>query len=51
LLLNIALHGLEEAAGVRYRGGIHAGTVKDGCPALTRYADDRAPRARLEVAM
>ena len=40
LLLNIALHGLEEAAGVQYRGGIHAGTVKDGCPALTRYADD-----------
>src|SRR6266496_2453069 len=40
LLLNIALHGLEEAAGVRYRGGIHAGTVKDGCPALIRYADD-----------
>jgi RNA-directed DNA polymerase len=34
------LHGLEEAAGVRYRGGIHAGTVKDGCPALIRYADD-----------
>ena len=40
LLLNIALHGLEEAAGVRYRSGIHAGTVRDGCPALTRYADD-----------
>ena len=40
LLLNVALHGLEEAAGVRYRGGIHAGTVKDGCPALIRYADD-----------
>ena len=40
LLLNIALHGLEEAAGVQYRGGIHAGTVRDGCPALTRYADD-----------
>ena len=40
LLLNIALHGLEEAAGVRYRGGIHAGTVRDGYPALTRYADD-----------
>ena len=39
LRLNIALHGLEEAAGVRYRGGIHAGTVKDGCPALIRYAD------------
>jgi RNA-directed DNA polymerase len=40
LLLNIALHGLEEAAGVRYRTGTKAGTVKDGCPALTRYADD-----------
>jgi RNA-directed DNA polymerase len=40
LLLNIALHGLEEAAGVQYRAGIHAGTVRDGCPALTRYADD-----------
>jgi RNA-directed DNA polymerase len=40
LLLNIALHGLEEAAGVRYQAGIHAGTVRDGCPALTRYADD-----------
>ena len=44
LLLNIALHGLEEAAGVRYRGGIHAGTVKDGCPALIRYADDLVVR-------
>jgi RNA-directed DNA polymerase len=40
LLLNIALHGLEEAAGVRYRTGAHAGDVRDGCPALTRYADD-----------
>ena len=40
LLLNIALHGLEEAAGVRYRTGIHAGTVTDGSPALVRYADD-----------
>jgi RNA-directed DNA polymerase len=27
LILNIALHGLEEAAGVRYRGGIHADDV------------------------
>ena len=51
LLLNIALHGLEEAAGVRYRTGVHAGDVRDGCPALTRYADDRVPRTRLEVAM
>jgi RNA-directed DNA polymerase len=40
LLLNIALHGLEEAAGVRYRSGTHAGELKDGSPALTRYADD-----------
>ena len=40
MLLNIALHGLEEAAGVRYRAGTQAGRVQDGCPALTRYADD-----------
>ncbi len=40
LLLNIALHGLEEAAGVRYHTGNYAGTVRPGCPVLTRYADD-----------
>jgi RNA-directed DNA polymerase len=40
LILNIALHGLEEAAGVRYRGGIHADDVVPGSPAVTRYADD-----------
>src|SRR6266851_3828832 len=40
LLLNIALHGLEEAAGVRYRTGSHAGEFEAGSPALTRYADD-----------
>src|SRR5258707_8629187 len=41
LLLNIALHGLEEAAGVRYQiTGRNAGTLKGGSPALTRYADD-----------
>ena len=40
-LLNIAFHGLEEAAGVRYQAtGVHAGSLKPGCPALTRYADD-----------
>jgi RNA-directed DNA polymerase len=39
LLLNIALHGLEEAAGVRYRGS-QARESKAGSPALTRYADD-----------
>ena len=39
-LLNVALHGLEEAAGVRYRGGVHAGHVREDSPALVRYADD-----------
>lgn len=41
LLLNIALHGMEEAAGVRYRtDGIHAGKTVPGSPVLIRYADD-----------
>lgn len=41
LLLNVALHGMEEAAGVRYRAtGIHAGKTVPGSPALVRYADD-----------
>jgi RNA-directed DNA polymerase len=41
LLLNVALHGLEEAAGVRYRiTGTHAGTLRPGSPAMVRYADD-----------
>ncbi len=41
LLLNIAVHGLEEAAGVRYHlTGAHAGELRGGSPALTRYADD-----------
>jgi RNA-directed DNA polymerase len=40
LILNIVLHGLEEAAGVGYRGGVHAGEVAPGAPAVTRYADD-----------
>src|SRR6266516_1895448 len=40
LLLNIALHGLEEAAGVRYRTGAHAEEVTGTSPTLTRYADD-----------
>jgi RNA-directed DNA polymerase len=38
--LNIALHGLEEAAGVRYQTGASADKVKPGSPAVTRYADD-----------
>jgi RNA-directed DNA polymerase len=40
LLLNVASHGLEEAAGVRYIGsGKQAGEVKPASPALVRYAD------------
>jgi RNA-directed DNA polymerase len=41
LLLNVALHGLEEAAGVRYRTtGTRAGILRPGSPAMVRYADD-----------
>ncbi|MEU8394619.1 group II intron reverse transcriptase/maturase [Nonomuraea sp. NPDC048892] len=41
LLLNVALHGMEEAAGVRYRKlGTHAAESVEGSPALIRYADD-----------
>ncbi len=40
LLLNIALHGLEEAAGVRYQAGKDADRVARTSPTLTRYADD-----------
>jgi RNA-directed DNA polymerase len=40
-LLNVALHGLEEAAGVRYEtSGIHAGEPVAGSPVAVRYADD-----------
>jgi RNA-directed DNA polymerase len=41
VLLNVALHGMEHAAGVRYRNSARsdAETVK-GCPVLVRYADD-----------
>jgi len=40
-LLNVALHGLEEAAGVRYRtSGTHAGEAMPGSPIAVRYADD-----------
>jgi RNA-directed DNA polymerase len=37
LLLNIALQGMEEAAGVHYKSGGHA---KAGCPTVITYADD-----------
>ena len=41
LLLNVALHGMEEAAGVRYRKlGTHAAESVEGSPVLIRYADD-----------
>jgi RNA-directed DNA polymerase len=41
LLMNVALHGLEEAAGVRYRtSGVHAGQAVPNTPILVRYADD-----------
>ncbi|HWM98324.1 MAG TPA: group II intron reverse transcriptase/maturase, partial [Streptosporangiaceae bacterium] len=41
LLMNVALHGLEEAAGVRYQAtGERAGKTKPNCPILVRYADD-----------
>jgi RNA-directed DNA polymerase len=41
LLMNVVLHGLEEAAGVRYRPhGVHAGKAVPGTPVLVRYADD-----------
>jgi RNA-directed DNA polymerase len=41
LLLNVALHGMEQAAGVRYqRSGVHAGATVPGSPVLIRYADD-----------
>src|SRR5690348_4575459 len=40
-LLNVALHGLEEAAGVRYRArGPRAGDTGRGSPVAVRYADD-----------
>jgi len=43
VLLNVALHGMEAAAGVRYatngRHGRHV-VARTGCPVLIRYADD-----------
>jgi RNA-directed DNA polymerase len=41
LLLNVALHGLEKAAGVAYlTTGVRAGETRAGHPAVIRYADD-----------
>ena len=41
LLLNVALHGMEDAAGVRYYDtGTRAGKTMAHCPVVVRYADD-----------
>ncbi|MGH7643461.1 MAG: reverse transcriptase domain-containing protein, partial [Candidatus Dormibacteria bacterium] len=41
VLLNVALHGMEGAAGVRYRTtGVLAGRTMRDSPVLIRYADD-----------
>jgi len=41
VLLNVALHGMERAAGVRYQlNGVHAGALGRDSPILIRYADD-----------
>jgi RNA-directed DNA polymerase len=41
VLLNVALHGMEQAAGVRYRtSGVNADRVVEGSPMLVKYADD-----------
>jgi RNA-directed DNA polymerase len=41
LLMNVALHGMETAAGVRYHTtGTRAGKTMPNCPVLIRYADD-----------
>jgi RNA-directed DNA polymerase len=41
VLMNVALHGMEQAAGVRYiPTGTNAGTARPGSPVLIRYADD-----------
>jgi RNA-directed DNA polymerase len=41
VIMNVALHGMEQAAGVRYiTTGKNAGTARPGSPVLVRYADD-----------
>ena len=40
VLLNVALHGLEQAAGVRYQTGQKTSEVQKNSPVLVRYADD-----------
>jgi RNA-directed DNA polymerase len=39
--MNVALHGMEQAAGARYiPTGSNAGTARPGSPVVIRYADD-----------
>jgi RNA-directed DNA polymerase len=41
LLMNVALHGMEQAAGVRYiTTGSNAGSARPDSPVVVRYADD-----------
>jgi RNA-directed DNA polymerase len=40
LLMNVALHGMEQAAGVRYYAAAPTNEIARGCPVLVRYADD-----------
>jgi hypothetical protein len=41
LVLNVALHGMEQAAGVRYRRcNTYGAEVSADSPTLVRYADD-----------
>ena len=40
--MNVALHGMEQAAGVRYREGGSTLRAVPGTPVLVRYADDLA---------
>jgi RNA-directed DNA polymerase len=55
LLLNVALHGMEMAAGVRYyQTGNSAGKAVMGSPVLIRYADDfvalcHTPQEAIEI--
>jgi RNA-directed DNA polymerase len=47
VLMNVALHGMEQAAGVRYRTtGHNVGSVQRSSPVLVRYADDLVAFAR-----
>jgi RNA-directed DNA polymerase len=42
VIMNVALHGMEQAAGVRYREGGATLRAVPGTPVLARYADDLA---------